>query len=259
MRALVTLAVVGALAGCVGPGNDADGSGTLGSEGRVRFAYQRGCFFGCPIGQPLLAGSQQTVTLTGPGNALGVRVESSDTTLADFALETQCYCEQPSGSRIEIADDAGCRAGEDEQCENRVLMQAHDAGDVQLELHRADGDLLDRIELEVREAARAEFSITPPGAPGPIETPDFELRVGDQAHVEVELYDAEGRELLAPVGVHWRVDDPTVAAISAFLIASAPMLDDGLAIDLEATAPGDTMLSVSVPGLEDAASVHVGE
>ena len=110
-----------------------------------------------------------------------------------------------------------------------------------------------------RQVMVAAAQLSPPGAPGPIETTDFALRVGDEAQVEVELYDAEGRELLAPVGVHWSVDDPAVATVSAFLIASAPMLDDGLAVDLHAVAPGDTMLSVTVPGLEDAASVSVGE
>jgi hypothetical protein len=248
MRLLLTLSMLGVLAACGAPGDDSDGSGTLGSEGRVRFAYQRGCFFGCPIGQPLLAGSQQTVTLTGPGNELGVSAASSDSDVADFALQTQCFCEQGNGGRIEVADDARCRAGEDKLCENRVQVQAHEAGDVVLELRDADGALLDRVELEVREAASAQFSITPPGAPGPVETDAIVLRTG-----------AEGRELLAPVGVHWSVGDPAVATVSAFLISAAAMLDDGLAVGLDAVAPGETLLRVSVPGLEDQASVRVAE
>jgi hypothetical protein len=50
-----------------------------------------------------------------------------------------------------------------------------------------------------------------------------------------------------------------VATVSGFLIAAGPMLDDGLGVDLNAVAPGDARLSVSVPGLDDAASVHVGD
>src|SRR6185503_19493590 len=155
--------------------------GTLGSERRVAFAYQRGCFFGCPIGQPLLAGSQQTVTLSDPGDVPSIRVESSDPDIAEFALQSQCFCDRAgSDGGIEVAADAECRARETKRCENSVLVQAHDAGDVLLELRDDDGTLIDRVGLEVREAERARFAITLPGAPGPTQTEDFELRVGDK-------------------------------------------------------------------------------
>ena len=257
-RSAGSLSVLIALGACAGADDREDG--TLGSERRVAFAYQRGCFFGCPIGQPLLAGSQQTVMLSEPGDVPGLRVESSDPDVAEFAVQSQCFCDQAGNdSAIEVADDASCRAHETKRCENSVLVQAHDAGDVLLELRKQDGALIDRIGLEVREAARARFAITLPGAAGPTETEDFELRVGDKAQVAVELYDGEGRELLAPMGVHWSIDDAAVATVSGFLIAGGPMLDDGLGVDLNAVAPGDAMLTVSVPGLDDAASVHVGD
>ena len=161
---LVVVIAVGVV-GCAGPEGKPDG--TYGSKHRVAFSYQRGCFFGCPIGQPLLAGSQQTVNVSGPGDDPGVVVESSDSDIAEFSLQSQCFCDQPSGAAIEVAADAKCRGGEQKRCENSVLVQAHDDGDVLLELHDADGDLLDQIGLEVREADRAQFSITLPGAPGP--------------------------------------------------------------------------------------------
>jgi hypothetical protein len=251
------MVVAVAFTGCA-PADDAGSGGTFGTEKRVQFSYQRGCFFGCPIGQPLLAGSQQTVTLTGPGNELGISAMSSDPDVAELALQSQCFCEQ-GGSEIEVKDDASCRAHETKHCENSVLVQAHDEGDVYLELHEPGGELIDRVQLEVREAGSAQFMITLPGAPGPDATEDFQLRVGEKAEVGIELFDAEGRELLAPVGVHWSIDDAEVANLSAFLIGSAPMLDDGLGVDLNAIGPGEAQLSVSVPGLDDSAQVHVGD
>ena len=258
MRIAGSLAAVAvAFMGCA-PADDVGPGGTFGTEKRVRFSYQRGCFFGCPIGQPLLAGSQQTVTLTGPGNELGITAASSDPEVVELSLQSQCFCEQDGGdSRIEIKDDASCRVHENKTCENSVLVQAHEEGDVYLELHEPGGELIDRIQLEVREADSAQFSITLPGAPGPERTEDFRLRVGDKAQVGIELFDVEGRELLAPMGVHWSVDDAEVANLSAFLIGGAPMLDDGLGVDLNAIGPGEALLRVSVPGLDAAAAVQV--
>lgn len=256
MRVLVGLSMVASFAACAGPQDGPDG--TYGTEHRVTFSYRRGCFFGCPIRQPLLAGSQQTVNVSGPGDDADVRVESSDPDVAELSLTSQCFCDQAgSDSAIEIASDASCRSGEKKRCENGVEVQAHDPGDVLLELYGGDGDLIDWIRLEVREADRAQFSITLPGAPGPTKTEDFELRVGDKAQVEVELYDGEGRELLAPVGVHWSVGDAAIATVTGFLNAGGAMLDDGLGVDLNGVAAGETVLAVSVPGLDDSAGVSV--
>ena len=99
----------------------------------------------------------------------------------------------------------------------------------------------------------ANFAITLPRTLGPEHTDAFTLQVGDRAQVVVTLYDTEGRELLAPEGVHWSVDDADVATVSGFLIGAGAELDDGLGIDLTAVSPGDTVLQVTVP--EDSKSL----
>ena len=253
-------AFLGALLGVLGCQPMRHLDGTLGERGRVAFAYQRNCFFGCPIAQPLLSGTRQSVTLTGPGDDAHIRVASSDPEVADFALERQCYCERNGAdTRVEVADDASCRVGYVKRCDNTVLVEAGVEGEAWLELHESGSALIDRVALEVRDADRARFSLTAPDALGPLQTKRFELQVGDMADVELTLYDAEGRELLAPEGVHYAIDDPAVATVSAWLLGGGAAVDAGLDVSLQALAAGDTALRVTVPGLEAVATVHVVE
>ena len=61
------LALVLACAGC---GGDDFGSGTVGDDGRVEFSFQRSCFFGCPLEQPLLVGARERIELSDEAHAI---------------------------------------------------------------------------------------------------------------------------------------------------------------------------------------------
>ena len=140
----------------------ADESGTRGEYGRVAFNYQRSCFFGCPLEQPLLVGARERITVTGVGDDEHVTVRSNDDQLARFAIERSCFCQrgdEPSG-RFEVAQSAHCEVPFHKHCDNDVLVEALAEGDPDLELRDATSAVLDRVQLRLREAAEAEFEGT---------------------------------------------------------------------------------------------------
>jgi hypothetical protein len=244
---------------CAGCDQPESVDGTQGELGRVSFTYSQGCFFGCPLDQPLLTGTRQSINVTGPGDDQGVVAESSDRHVVDFALERSCFCERKDDSNVhvEIAVDATCKDIYQKHCDNTLRVQAVAQGDATLSLNDAHGASLDRVPVLVRDVDRASFFVTYPDRLGQVEEEAVTLDVGDKVAVEVELYDATGRKLLAPVGVIWRVADAQMAAVSGFLTGSHDEVQAGLGIDLEALAPGETELKVDVPGSKAVLPLHV--
>jgi hypothetical protein len=248
---------IGSAAGCkkVEAGEDH----TRGELGRVSFNYKRSCFFGCPLEQPLLAGTRERIGLTGAGDDEGVHVRSNNPEHAEFALERECFCERSdnAGGRIQIADDARCEEPFHKHCDNDVLVQAGSAGAATLELLDARDRPIDRASVRVADAAEAEFEATFADHLGAISGDDFELTAGQSFDLALALFDDEGRKLLAPEGVHYRVQDADVATVTAFLLGGGAELRAGLAVVVDGKTAGETMLSVDVPGLEAAVMIRV--
>lgn len=241
--------------------SDAAFDSSLGELGRVAFRYQRSCFFGCPLAQPLLSGTRERILVTGAGNDKGVRAKSSDSAVAEFALQRDCYCEPEgdSGGRIEVDEDARCEAPRTKSCENQILVQAKAAGDAELELRDSRGAVIDRTVVLVREAESARFRGTLASQLGPREATSFELREGETLNLELTLFDARGRALLAPEGVHWRSSDASVVRVTAFLKSGGAELEAGLDIVLLGGAVGEAEIAVEVPGLDAAVACEVVE
>lgn len=232
---------------------------TLGERGRVGFAYDRSCFFDCPIEQPLLVGTRETIQLTGPGDDEGIRARTSDDDLIELAVERDCFCERRDGhpGRLEIADDATCEDAWRKHCDNLVLVRAKKAGDARLELRDHQDELVDAIELHLRKAHAAAFFATHTDRLGTQEATSLELAEGEQVDLEVELYDAQGLVLLAPEGVTWRIEDDGVASVSAWLIGTGAEVEAGLTVTVQARAPGTTDVHVVVPGLDASIPLRV--
>lgn len=245
----------------VGCGGGDDDGATLGELGRVGFTYQRSCFFGCSIEQPLLTGARETIALTKQGDEAGLTAVSSSRKIAEVAVERACYCERDDGhgGKIDIAEHGTCDLPFDKHCDNTVLVQANGAGDASLELRDAHGEAIDRVTVRVRDADSAEFFGTYAGELGQKHATRFELEVGDALDLEVDFYDDQARKLLAPEGVHWRSDRPSVADLSAWLIGSGAELDAGLSVVVTGHAVGEVKIFVEVPGLEASVTVTVSD
>jgi hypothetical protein len=231
--------------------------GQLGELGKVEFTYQRSCFFGCLIEQPLLVGTREAIQVTGPGNDPKIEVRSDEEEVLSVAMERQCYCErQDTTGRLDVAIDGSCQQPWSMTCENRIQVGAHRPGYAKIELLRGN-TLIDRVTAYVKEASRARFFGTLPDALGETDDDNFELSVGSQLELRVELYDEDGLELLAPEGVAWRVSDPEVATLQALLVGAGEEVQAGREITLKTHAEGETTVEVDVPGLTAMIDVEV--
>lgn len=216
----------------------------------VEFSYLRSCFFGCPLTQPLLAGTREQIGLSAAGADTAEVLNSADE-VASFALRRSCFCEAGSNTndRTEVAEDAKCSSSRSKRCEAKVDVLAHAEGETTLELQDADGRTIDRTTVYVREAARADFQVAYAGGlAGRAEA--LSLEKDGKAELTLRLFDARGQLLLAPEGVHWHTGDGDIAQLSSWLLGAGSELDAGLSIVVEAEAEGETDLGISVPGLD---------
>jgi len=239
---------IGCAAALLGCKPEDDPEGTLGLQGRIEFSYRGGCFFGCPLEQPMLAGSSQTIDVSAPGDVEGAKVRSSNQSVAEVALERECRCERDDfEGELQIANDATCPRPWNKHCDNRILVQSHAAGRTELTLTEHDGDLLDRVVLDVREADRIDLYVTRDDTVGRKPPSDQTLTEGGKLQLEAELYARDGLELLAVDAVQWHSSAPEVAVISAFLLGRGGDVEAGNQVTIEAIAEGEATITVEVP------------
>jgi hypothetical protein len=232
--------------------------GDLGELGRVQFTYSRSCFFGCLLGQPLLVGTRETIRVTDAGNDPDISVRTRDEDVIELAVERQCHCKRKDTTgQLDIALDAMCEEPWYLSCENLIQVGALAAGETMLELYNERDQLLDQIPVIVAQADRARFFGTLPDALGEQDSDTFDVPAASRLELRVELYDEDGLELLAPEGVTWRVVDPEVATLSAFLIGAGDEVEAGRDIVVETLAPGETEVEIEVPGLTTSVTVEV--
>jgi hypothetical protein len=234
-------------------------SGTVGDKGEVEFNYQgAGCFFGCPLEQPLLVGTHTTITVSDAGDVHGLRVEASKPSVADFAVERACKCvrKDGNGGELMVAENGSCTGLWEKHCDNTLLVQTKAQGKTLLELRDGKGVLIDQVEVIAHEAASAAIEATYPDRLGKVEVSDLMFHPDETVQLEASLYDSDGLELLAPEGVHWAVDDDSIAIVIAFL-KSGKELDDGTGVGVQSKAEGMTSLTLTVPGLQRTLGIDV--
>lgn len=231
--------------------------GTLGELGNVEFTYRRSCFFGCPLEQPLLMGTRETIEVNELDGDRMLRPRASDTAIARFEAERSCYCERDgSNSHLEIAEGASCESPWTKTCEDLVHVEALAPGETMLEL--LDGErVVDRALVLVRRASGARFYGTPPDALAERTEDRFVFAAGTQLELRVELYSEDGRQLLAPEGVAWRSTEPSVATVGAFLLGPRAAISAGRDVVVSGLSLGRATIEVDVPGLLTSVEVEV--
>jgi hypothetical protein len=250
---VLLLLLVVANPGCEPRGRDA----ALGELGNVELSYRRSCFFGCTLAQPLLLGTREEIALSARGDDETRSVKSDAEDVAEFALDRTCYCERDSpDDRIEIDEDASCKAPRKKRCEALVGVLARGEGEATLTLLDEAGRTLERGTVYVREAKSARFRVEYPMELGGV-VERIELEPGQKAEVELRLYDADGVWLLAPEGVLWHSDSADVAQVTAFLIGGGKDVLAGSNVTVEAKAQGNAELGIDVPGLATTIPIHV--
>ena len=240
------------LAGC-GASSDAE------DEDELDFHYERSCFFGCAMQQPLLIGTRESVGVEGPGDAAGVTPRSSDEAVARFSLERDCRCEADGARSYEIDLEAGCNSGFQKVCDNHFPVDAVGLGDADLELVGASGNIVASTTVRVREAAKLELVGQIDGSLDTTNGYEHELSSGQTLLLEGELFDSDGVKMLAPEGVTWTSQDPSVATVSIWLVGSGQSVTAGLSASVVAEGPGETQVSLAIAGIDPQVTVRVAE
>jgi hypothetical protein len=229
------------------------GDSTTGKHGAVEFEYTGWtCLFGCAMDQPLLAGTEQTISVKG-GRAddPGVVATSTNPSVAAFGVERSCDCERSEGnSTTYMSPDASgaCSSGFRLECDNIIEVQALSPGSAGLELRTRDGALIDATTVRIAAAATATLH-----GEGGMEIGDaVTMNRGDNMLVSARLVDAEGRELLADKGVAWTIEG-NAAASGWCLFCSSDELD------LRAAEPGSSTVTMRAAGVSTTFVVHVAQ
>jgi hypothetical protein len=238
------------------------GESSAGELDAVEFSYQSSCFFGCELDRPVLSGSTLRISVSDAGDEAGVSVRSSDEAIASFAISRHCACERSGDGWAEATTgsvELPCSEGWTKDCNNSIAMSTHAPGDAHLELYSADQALIDRVEVHVRDAARARFES---GAGDDFEaTNRLKLAPGETRAIRVSLEDTAGERLLAPDNVCWSVADPAIAAYSvgwdAWGERGSADLVAGDRASLRGVALGSTRLRISAQTLESELDVTV--
>lgn len=227
------------------------GDSSSGDEGAARFEYVGwSCLFGCGMDQRLLAGTEQTISVTGPhADDAGIVASSTDPGVATFTVDRRCDCEKSdaNGTTYMSSNESdGCQPDFRLVCDNMIKVRALAPGEAGLELHASDGALIDRTTVRVAAAA----SVTLHGNEGSEIGNSMSMKEGDNVLVSARIVDAEGRELLADKGVTWTIDGSAVES-------GWCLLCDSDETELRAVSPGDATVAMRASGVGTSFVVRV--
>lgn len=150
---------------------------TVGKNGRAEFYYGGiDCFFGCSLDRPMVVGLEEVVHVQSTG---GSGVPNGTVDLI------------PGGIAQLVSTDDGVNQG------LTIRVRGESAGTTELQVRIQDGQLFDRVDLEVSTIDSIEIEVTvDEGA---------ELVPGATGLVRSELFDSADRQLVGTGAVSWSV------------------------------------------------------
>lgn len=232
----LTCLTLSALAGC---GFEL-GEDTTGDRGRLEFSYTEECLFGCSVRQPMMAGSTEEIRVTGKRVRRGeVTVESSNESVLTFVGERRC---------------------DEDTCSALVDVTAHAPGEAELIVRDTDGDLVDRVTIEVRAPASFDIEASVETSANFTAGTEFSMRTGQTLFMRTTVRDADGEQLRVSSGLVWKIETPELAQFNEWERDPEgkeflnPDDDD---MQLEATAAGEVIVVVSAEDVEQSFSITV--
>lgn len=193
------------------------GESTTGELDQVDFAYSTHCLFGCSLDQPLMAGTTETLTLSGEAITDDITVSSSAPEIAGFRL---------------VTGDSLPRS---------VEMVTRAPGQVSLQVHKGN-DLLDLVTFSVREPRAIRLEVGEGATLAEAKVISLEVE-GEGTNVVARVTDINGEELRADSGLVWSVDAGEIVALTGFLTSTSAVQTGGFAT-VTGVAPGQTTLRV---------------
>ncbi len=216
------------------------GEDTDGDLSRLEFSYTEECLLGCSLRQPMMTGSTEEVRVTGHRVRQGeVSVESSDPSILTFTVERHCP---------------------EQKCEALVDVTAHASGAAQLVVRDLDGDLVDRITLEVHDPASFDVEARIVPEDDFVAAPEFSVPLGETLFMQAAVFDADGERLRVSSGLLWTIETPEVARFNEWEADPAgkdfvnPDDDD---MSLEGIIEGVATVAVSAGSIDERFTVEV--
>ncbi len=259
------------LGACADPYEGWFGEATEGAEERLSFQYRgssecAGLFRGCPIEQAIAVGGLETVTFA--------------------AIDDEVLDETRGAVRVETSDPAIFLLVDDyAPGSSSVRIRATGPGHADLRIATVDGQLIDRVRIETRAAARLELDVIAPTSDPetaqvrwqPLEG-DIELPLDQRASLRAVAYDAGERPLLGANAVEWSIDQVEIASVLGhgggffegltllpYLVPAAERTEPlepvassaGENLLLVPNAAGDARVRATIGDVEASATVHV--
>lgn len=224
------------------------GSETAGENGKLRFEYQdtNGCLFGCGLEKSALQGSLVTVKAQGsdPSVRLAARLTGGSIGTISAQRET-CSCDSSTGgssSSRSIDSTDSCGSNETKSCSVTVDIETSAAGDAKLEITDPKGNVIDRVGVHVRPAARIDTNVREGGHEV---AGVFDVLAGSKVKLESTVFDGSGTEMVyARHGVSHVYGDKNVLGPDSSVIIGSTEVEDMVA----GNTAGETTVTVSAPG-----------
>jgi hypothetical protein len=251
MRHLPFLAACIALAPLTGGCALHFGTSTSGSQNNVTFADTQ-CLFGCSVDQPMMLGTEESLTVRSSNEIPAVTIVSSDPSVLSVTDSSRSCCDANSENCSTVETWAPCPAGQKTTTLN-VDLKTNAVGRADLVLHRADATLYDSVSIEVARAVTLDLSCANHPAP-------TSLSLGQSCAIGWTAKDSQGRELLASSGVDLESSDGHVVGFEELFGAptnSTQGTQGLLGTSLVAVGPGDATISASAGGAAASMTVHV--
>jgi hypothetical protein len=204
------LLVVLSLAACNGLSES-----TEGELGRAVFEIDNSysdlgaeCFIACGLDRPIMLGSNESIHVINPQGMPYVHGTSSDP--AVFTIEehpsTRCNSTTMDGDHY-----AECLAkGGEARYQFSYRVWTVGSGSAYLELRTEDGELYDRVPIDVHRASSLEFQIR--NSEHDYESADTIRLVGQHENIRVLVRDSDDNWMFANGGVTLELPDMTVAS-----------------------------------------------
>ncbi len=232
------------------------GDKTDGEKGTMTFAYDGpGCLFGCGLDRSALQGAQVSLTAKGGDPNVRQTARISERSIATVADQHQtCSCDSSSGSHSSsrtVEPAATCTSGETKSCSLAIDLETANEGDAKLEIVDPSGNVIDRVTVHVRPAARIDLKVEQGNGTKVADV--YQVRVGDKVTIEAHAFDASGGEtLFTKHGISHDYADTTVIGPDDSVLFGSSDVED-----MVAKTPGDTTVKVYAPGAVQLVRFHV--
>lgn len=224
------------------------GDSTEGDDGKMRFEYiGSDCPFGCGLDRSALQGSLVTVVVRGGDGEVRKKARLDNGAIGAISAQREsCSCETRTGDTLKSRSGepaSPCASGETKSCSLSIDIETAQPGESKLEVTDLGGNVIDRVTVEVRPAARIDVDVREGATDvGGV----HEVKRGFKVKVRSEVYDADGNEVFfTRHGVSHEYADKNILRPDTAVILGSTDVEDMIATGL-----GETTVKVRAEGAE---------